>query len=190
MPISKAALEQAKDLEDQSVRSDDRDGKSVAHSSSEGSTSGTKEGGPSDKSSKEEISRKESLVVFRLRVLVLLVLICVAVAVSLTVYFLIRAGETEEFEAQFESAAQKVVASFEDIVVQMGAIGGLGVTYSAAARDMQTQWPFVTLSWFQQRAGNARKQSGVLAVSLAPVVTAGQIDVWEEYVNSPNNSWM
>ena len=52
----------------------------------------------------------------------------------------------------------------------MAAIASLGVALIAHVEDHETQeWPFVTLSSFQQRAETARKQSGAIYVHVNPV---------------------
>lgn len=73
----------------------------------------------------------------------------------------------------------------------MGSISGLGVASSAHSVDHKSDWPFVTLSNFQQRAGNARQLSGALQVSISPLVTHEQIEKWEMFVQDPtNNYWV
>lgn len=129
--------------------------------------------------------------VFRLRVLVILVLLMAATAVSVVVYLITRNAQKDEFEIQYEGVAEKVVESFTDIVKKMGAISGLGVAACAHAVDnAETDWPFITLSSFQQRAGNARTLSGTLYVSINPVVTQDQLPQWEQYVLGENSNWM
>eukprot|EP00797_Seminavis_robusta_P018096 Sro2704_g335150.1 n/a (145) ;mRNA; r:2-438 len=71
---------------------------------------------PSD--NKHEIGGDESAAVFKQRLVVFLILFLAALGVSLTVYCLTAAAEHAEFEAQFDSTAQKVIDSFQDIVVQ------------------------------------------------------------------------
>lgn len=97
------------------------------------------------------LTRKESKAVFWLRLVVLMILVLTAVAVSITVYEITRRGEASEFETQYQGAATKVIESFADIVYEMGAISGLGVANSAHSVDHKSEWPFVTLSNFQQR---------------------------------------
>jgi len=111
--------------------------------------------------------------------------------VSVAVYLITRRGEASEFETQYEGAATKVVESFADIVYEMGAISGLGVANSAHSVDHKSEWPFVTLSNFQQRAGNARHLSGALMVSISPLVQSHQLQEWDDFVNDPaNNYWV
>jgi hypothetical protein len=139
---------------------------------------------------KEELAKKETIAVCRLRVVVITVLLCAAAAICLVVYFVTKNAEHDEFHSQYEGVAEKVIQSFGDIIVEMAAISGLGVAASAHSVDQKTDWPFATLSNFQQRAGNARALSGVLYVSINPLVTEEQLPAWEEYVIGPESQWM
>jgi hypothetical protein len=139
---------------------------------------------------KRELAKKETVAVCRLRVLVIIVLLCAASAVCLVVFFTTKYAEEDEFDIQYEAVAEKVIQSFGDIIVEMAAISGLGVAASAHSLDQKTEWPLATLSNFQQRAGNARALSGVLYVSINPLVTEEQLPAWEEYVNGPDSHWM
>jgi hypothetical protein len=136
---------------------------------------------------KDELSSK----VVRLRILVIIALLLAAAAVSTVIYVITRNSEMEEFELQFEGNAEKVIESFTEIVKTMGAISGLGVAISAHSQNTASEkWPFVTLSNFQERAGNARTLSGALYVSINPIVdTKEELDKWEEYVLSDRNQW-
>ena len=140
---------------------------------------------------KDQLSKKESEQVLRLRVLVILVLICAAAAVTVVVYVITRQAQIKEFNIQYEGIADKVVTSFTDILKEMGAISGLGVAATVSATDTKSVWPWVTMSNFQERAGNARTLSGALYVSMNPLVGAGQGNLWQEFSqNSQNSFWM
>lgn len=56
----------------------------------------------------DELTKKESKGIFRLRVLVLLILLFTTIAVSIVVFVITKHGETEEFHNQYEGAAAKV----------------------------------------------------------------------------------
>jgi hypothetical protein len=144
----------------------------------------------SKKSDDSKLAKKETAEVFRLRFLVILALIGAAAGVSIVVYYITRSSQKEEFEIQYEDAAETAIQSFEDIIVAMTAISGLGVAASANSVDYNTQWPFATLSNFQQRAGNVRALAGVLDVSISPLVTDEQLPAWEEYVLGKESRWM
>ena len=139
---------------------------------------------------KDQISKKESQAVLRIRVLVILALMGAAAAVSIVVYYITMKAQKEEFHIQYDGVAEKLLQSFADIIFEMGAISGLAVAVSAHSIDNHSAWPFVTLSSFQQRAGNARTLSQALYVSINPVVTEEQLPLWEQYVLSDHNQWM
>ena len=81
--------------------------------------------------------------------------------------------------------------AFSDIIEEMGSVSGLGVANSAHSVDHKSEWPFVTLSNFRQRAGNARHLSGALLVTISPLVTQENLAKWEEFVQDPlNNFWV
>jgi hypothetical protein len=164
----------------------DEDCKSISGTSA----CSTKATGEDSDGIKDQLSRKETTAVFRLRVVVMFALLLAASAVSFVVYYITRNAELDEFEIQFEGTAEKVLASFTEIVKEMGAISGLGIAASSYSLDTKHEWPFVTLSNVQGRAGNARTLSGTLYVSINPIVnTKEELDKWEEYVLSENNHW-
>ena len=140
---------------------------------------------------KEQLSKRETQAVFRLRLLVILVLLGAAAAVSIVVYYITEKAQVSEFHIQYDGVSEKVLQSFSGIIFEMGAISGLAVAASAHSVDYKSDWPFLTLSNFQQRAGNARTLSQALYVSLNPIVTEENRAKWEEYVlSNSNNYWM
>ena len=140
-----------------------------------------------DKVSPEEetahlFAKSETRYVLRLRILVFLALLCAALAVSLTVYFVTTNAEHQQFEVGLEGYSQKIIESFEDILaVRIGAVANLASTYTEFARDRNLTWPFVTMSDYYQRAGNARDLSDSLFINLYPIVTNETRAAWEEY---------
>lgn len=72
----------------------------------------------------------------------------------------------------------------------MGAVSGLGVAIIAHGVDHFRDWPFVTLSSFQQRSGNVRALSKALFVSIAPRVRLDQFEEWDSYILGEDNYWM
>ena len=162
----------------------DEEGVSYSGTSASGSSKATDEDG--DNGIKDLLSTK----VVRLRVIVITALLVAAAAVSSVVYLITRNSEMEEFEIQYEGNAEKVMDSFNDIVKEMAAISGLGVAAEAHSQNSNSEWPFVTLSNFQERAGNARTLSGTLYVSINPIVDNNEELVkWEEYVLGKDNQW-
>jgi uncharacterized alpha-E superfamily protein len=85
---------------------------------------------------------------------------------------------------------QKILESFDLIVEKMAAVSGLGVAATAHSTDRNAEWPFVTLSDFQERAGNARTLADALYVSFNLLVRNDQLVEWDAYVNGKSNQWM
>lgn len=50
-------------------------------------------------------------------------------------------------------------------------------------------WPFVTLSSFQERSTTALALSGALNINLSPVVEKKIRGEWENYTQGPNSAW-
>ena len=72
----------------------------------------------------------------------------------------------------------------------MGAINAVGTQLTSHSVDHEATWPRVTLSNFQQRAGNAKELSGALAVRIAHFVAPEEFEDWDEYVTGPESIWM
>ena len=72
----------------------------------------------------------------------------------------------------------------------MGAISGLEMAATTHAMDSGDEWPFVTMSNFQQRAGNALELSGALYVRIAHLIERNQFDEWEAYAQNSSDQWM
>mmetsp|Transcript_18031 Transcript_18031/g.27936 ORF Transcript_18031/g.27936 Transcript_18031/m.27936 type:complete len:1210 (-) Transcript_18031:105-3734(-) len=139
---------------------------------------------------KDQLSRRETTAVFRLRVIVILILIAAATSVSITVYYVTRNAEKEEFETQYYGVADKIIQSFQEMMVEIAAVSGMAVAASGEVLGQKEQWPFVTIPNFQERAGNARTLSGAIYLSINPVVATDQLPDWEKYIRGQVNSWI
>jgi hypothetical protein len=179
----------------------DGDSLSDTHSSSQEGAS-SKTGGSSTKSTssdsgtvhttnKERLGQAETNAVFRLRLLVFLVMLLAAVAVSLTIYIITSEAEQDEFESQFDGVASKVLETFNNVVQQkVSAISSLAVAIIAHGVDHSRDWPFVTLSSFQQRSSTARKLADALFVTISPIVSEENRKEWEDFVTKEDSYWM
>ena len=156
-------------------------------SSSNTSTKGTDE---DIDTIKGELTKRETTAVFRLRITVLLVLFLAAAGVCVTVYILTRNAELEEFTIQYEGSAEKILNSFNGIFAEMTSISGLAVSDTAHSVDHKIPFPYMTMTNFQEKAGNARTLSRTLYVSISSVVTKEQLPAWQAFVLGGNNTWM
>ncbi len=209
MGVSVRAQDQLNESENGSSRQDDSSRGSTNNiESGNNSTNGWshRTGGSDDdlQTIKDALGRQETKRVIRLRFVVILILIAAAASVSWTVYFITKSAEKEDFELQYDGVADKIIESFQEIMVQMSAVSSLAGEATTHAQQQQrilqfsnntdvvahSDWPFVTLSNFQERAGNVRTISGAIYVSVNPIVEANQLPFWEEYVRGNANSWM
>jgi hypothetical protein len=72
----------------------------------------------------------------------------------------------------------------------MGSVSGLGVGETAHSIDHFLPFPFMSMTNFQEKAGNARGNSKTLFVSISVLVTDDQLQAWDDYVLGDNSSWM
>jgi hypothetical protein len=141
--------------------------------------------------SKERLGQDETNAVFRLRLLVFLVMLLAAIVVSVTIYIITSGAEQDEFEAQFDGAASQVLETFDNVVQQkISAISSLAVAIIAHGVDHNRDWPFVTLSSFQQRSSTARKLADALFVTISPIVSDKNRKEWEDFVTKEDSYWM
>jgi hypothetical protein len=180
----------------------DGDSTTDEHSSSQEGASSKTGGGSSTRSTssdssgtvhtnKERLGQAETNAVFRLRLLVFLVMLLAAIAVSFTIYIITSKAEQDEFKSQFEGAASKVLETFDNVVQQkVSAISSLAVAIIAHGVDHSRDWPFVTLSSFQQRSSTARKLADALFVTISPIVSEENRKEWEDFVTKEDSYWM
>lgn len=134
---------------------------------------------------KGQLARKETENVNRLRYFVLAVLFFAAAAVSVLVFLISREAEEDEMDTEFDSAASRLSAAFDGIRTErIATLASLAVAAIAHGVDHSRDWPFVSLSSYQQRAYTAKQNSGVLQVSIAPFVAQEDRAMWEEYIVS------
>jgi hypothetical protein len=201
--ISKVLLSQEKAGDDWKASVDDDDEDANTNSSgapdesttNNDSTTGAKSertNGTDDdmQTIKDALTKKETSQVLKLRVIVIMILIAASASISGAVYYITRSGQVEEFEVEFASVADKIIDVMQEIVVEISAVAGLAVIATADAQERGDEWPFVTISAFQEKANNARDLSGAIYLSLNPIVQPDQFLEWEKYVLSDVNSWM
>ncbi|CAB9526583.1 Receptor-type guanylate cyclase gcy [Seminavis robusta] len=144
------------------------------------------------KKEQEQLAKEETNQINRLRWLVFKVLLLAALVISIIVFMISRNAQQDTYHKSYDGAAQHVTDAFQDIMVsKMGAVSSMGVALIAHGRDHYRDWPFVTLSSFQQRASTALVQSGAIYLHFNPLVTNETRHEWEqEYVVGPEAVWI
>ncbi|KAG7363278.1 adenylate/guanylate cyclase with integral membrane sensor [Nitzschia inconspicua] len=137
------------------------------------------------KAAKLELSGKETKYVNRLRYLILFVLTMVAIGISCLVYFLVDLATTADMEYGYERSVVHLTTAFEEIrTIRIASLASMAIATIAHGVDHFRPWPFVSLSFFQERAYIPKIQSGVLQVSIASFVSNEDQDNWEAYILS------
>lgn len=143
------------------------------------------------------LSRKESKHVDILRNIVIFILVLSAAAIAITVYYLTKNAQTEQFNAQYEGSASKILTSFETVLDKIGSTYSIGIAATiqgmnrtGGKHSTSSLWPFVTLPSFEQRAASARALSNTLLVSIQPIVSQDNRNAWEEYSMTDAKDWM
>eukprot|EP00934_Nitzschia_sp_Nitz4_P001273 Nitzschia sp. Nitz4//scaffold289_size23394//2//2242//NITZ4_008474-RA/size23394-augustus-gene-0.42-mRNA-1//-1//CDS//3329545813//1273//frame0 len=148
-------------------------GSNSAYSSSEGTTKG------------QSLSKKETEHVNRLRWIVLLILFCTGVGVSVLVFLLSRRSFEEEMKSNFDSAAARLEDAFDAIRTQrIATLASMSIAAIAHGVDHSRDWPFVSLSSYQQRSFSAKLNSGAIQINIIPYVPGENRTEWEEYIVS------
>ena len=141
---------------------------------------------------REQLSRRDTNSVNRLRVLTIALTALVAIGISSLVFILTSGAETEVFETNYEGIAGKILDSFYSIIDRAGSISSLGIAATVHGLEhSDSPWPFMTLSAFEQRSATTRKISGSYFVSIEPLVTDNDRIKWEQYVvRNESTRWM
>jgi hypothetical protein len=135
------------------------------------------------------ISKHETNAVRKQKYIVLAVMIVAAIAVCIVVHTMTKKSENENFDSNFVGAAEKLIASFRDVLDKGGSISSLDVAYTIHSLDHKDRWPFVTLTSFPERSASAKVLSGALFVSTNPVVTDIDRFQFEEYAALNEHHW-
>lgn len=167
------------------------------------------------KTIKESMTRQETKNVSRVRIIFVLIMIGIAVAISTSVYFISTQSEQNGYEAEFAGAADKLKQSFEGLPKRVSSVAAISVAATIQGMAMEKMllktlqnwtslneiasetladagyWPFVTLASFQERAVTSRLLSGLLSISLNPIVTQEHRPTWERFsTREDEKNWM
>jgi hypothetical protein len=130
----------------------------------------------------EQLAKKESRVIFGLRLAVAQILVPVTLGVAFAVYSNTANSETTRFENQFQNDANRVVesigASFEKA---MRALDVLALTIVSSAQAMNQTWPFVTLPNFELHVAKVLPLTKSIFIRFAPLVAPENRLQWESY---------
>lgn len=135
------------------------------------------------RSDEEELAKKETAAVLKLRVLVFVALLFAALAVSMSVFFVTSRGEAATFESDFEGSAKKMLQAFQEIVDQkVLGLSSFSAEVTSYERSSDTvEWPFVTVPDFHVRAQTVLALTKCLFIALYPLVSDDTVREWGPY---------
>jgi hypothetical protein len=136
----------------------------------------------------QQLAQAETRAVLRLRILVICILFLAAAGVSAFIYIITSRSEDDEFKLQYEGSGSIVLERFENILNEhLGAISTVSVAMIAHSIDHHREWPYITLSFIQQRFAKTNQIAGSLYLGFNPLVSGDQHDEWEQFTNSPDD---
>jgi hypothetical protein len=111
---------------------------------------------------------------------------CVVIAVCLTVYYLTRSSEKQDFEDDFVDLGGSVATSFESVVEQR--FGILESFVAEITANSNQSMPFVTPIGYAYQADTVSRLAHVLFLKLIPRVERAQVGAWSAYM-AANKGW-
>jgi hypothetical protein len=142
---------------------------------------------------REEIAKRESANVYRLKLLVITTMLISSAVISVAMFISSRNSELDELELQFLGASKLLTDSFihiaEKRIEAMAALKVAVVSHGLYYSESRS-WPFVTIPNFQERSRIVHDSSMSLFVSLHPLVNDVYRSKWEQYVAGSGSHWM
>ncbi|GKZ01289.1 hypothetical protein MPSEU_001079900 [Mayamaea pseudoterrestris] len=142
---------------------------------------------------KDKMFQTESRQVVKLKRVVLLIMVLAAIGISSCVYVVMSQAQKKQQEGLYYSASAKLLSTFQEIATnRLAALGSLSAQTTAYAIDGQANktWPFVAVSWWQQRCHTILSLSGALYIRLNPFIPSELRAEWEKYsFNSTDAAW-
>jgi hypothetical protein len=128
------------------------------------------------------IASRQTRQLRRFRRLFIFLLLLIASAVAVSILFLTRSQEENEFHDSFEGSATKVVDTLHVGVEQsVGALEALSFSITSYASHKNLTWPFVNFPNFEIQAGNTRSLAQTVSIVFYPMVTYENREAWEQY---------
>ena len=94
----------------------------------------------------EAIAKRETKILFGMRLVVMTVLICSTCLLAYFVHDYLRDTEREDFESEFDSSAQKILQSVgTSLDLTLGSVDALTVAMVSHAKATNQSWPFVSV---------------------------------------------
>ena len=143
---------------------------------------GDMEKAPAESALPTELAHDETRAVRCLRTIVILLMMGSAAVVSFLAYLYTHNDEVSEFEETFhEHAVQIKNTVHRNAQNKLEAVGAIALMIQAYALDSGSQWPNVTVPYFEEHIMATQSLTDAYGVQLFPIVTKDTRAGWEEY---------
>ncbi len=141
---------------------------------------------------KEFVASDYRVIATHLRLLVFALFVGLCLALPLLVYSISRNNQEEWFEGTFSSISAKFINNVEfQLSRKLSAVDSLRIALTSHGSNIPNNqtWPFVTIPDWDFRANNVKDLGSLLSIALHPMVTEGDREEWEQYVQE-NLDWL
>jgi hypothetical protein len=142
----------------------------------------------------EKLSRLESKRVYQTRLMVLLILTITSIGISLVVYHVCKRAENNQFDSQFDGAAEKVLEAFASLPIKIGSLSAVSISATiqgmSSIESTSKRWPFVTYPSFEHRAAVAVELSGSMTIVMHPLVSDVHRNEYETFSMITGRAYM
>lgn len=137
-----------------------------------------------------ELAAEETKAVNCIKIIVLIILLLVSCGFAVVVYKFTRNEESETFEETFFVYAQQIEYAIQiSAQNRLEAVGALAFQIQSYVHDANMTWPFVTVSFFEDRVHSMKTLTDAYVISLVPIVAHKDRAAWEEY-SVENRQWV
>ena len=126
-----------------------------------------------------------------LRDTMLMLLLIITLFVTLAVYFSQSASEQEDFEKAFKDQALEVGHALRsELEAKLLVLDAFSVSIKSHSLSQESSnWPFVTIPDFAERASSTLRACKGISLALHPIVQSEELTQWEEY-SVKSQAWL
>ena len=132
---------------------------------------------------------KETRAILCLRWIVLLTLFMFGVSFALTLFYVVKEKQEQDFIDQFGFYRDQVTEKFNrQLERKLDSLDTLSTDMTSFAKSSGSEFPFVTFPDFEFRGANARISGDSVFVFYMPYITEDMKEPWEAYAAANRNS--
>lgn len=130
----------------------------------------------------EDLARRETRAVSRLRDAMIAVLVMAAIVLSVGVYRGTLSSQQSQFQRVFQDSSFKIVDSFQKgLQKRLNALDSIALDLGSFQKAMGDQWPGVSIPDFDERGSATRDLVDAAVLAWFPIVNDSNRLYWEDY---------